>query len=719
MDLLGAIASRLKNTVIQNLTEAEVVMIAKKKLEDFASTGIEPTHVPERVVSLEQWRNAVDLATNHLTRSRWQLYRVYDNAMNDLHLYSVIDDLRLKAQSIKYKFIDPKGKEDMGAQELIQSLWYLEFVKHAIDTPFYGFSLIEMFNLSDMPETVKFNSGNKTFKPLKEITLIPRAHVRPEEGKWLVNTFDPIGQGNDYLQYPSAHYYLPIGKKDDIGLLKKLSPMVLAKRYAMGAWSEYDDKLGIPFRTVTMRGVDKKREQLLANIMTKMGSAGWAILHEGEKIELLANMGMDVHKCFKELIELVDKQISKFVLGGTMTKDAEGGQYKGEMHMETEELRFQANSLFIKLLMKTELFPRLIHMGYPLQGYTVDIDDTKKLSVEELVKLYTMLLQHYKVSEKFIAEQFDIPLDMIEGKSAEDIQDILTETQKKKGKIAPAKKNESEAVRAKVLQLYQPAYGNHHFADSVKMVGKDGFKDIEAILQKIYNGELSADNLDKDYVEFTFEQLRNAFQDGFGANFDLKEGDADYDFMQNIKENIQVFSGMKTYQSLRDFTNLLLDGDGNLKTFSQFKSDAKAIAKDYDVHFLAAEYQLAVGSGQMAEKWKSFAKEPKYNLEYSTAGDMNVRPAHQLLDKIIRPANDPFWSTHWPPNGWGCRCTVRQTLDSPTDGEAPSIDMPEMFRNNVGKSGVLFPESHPYFEMNKEVRKSVQNRVKEFFSQSE
>lgn len=27
---------------------------------------------------------------------------------------------------------------------------------------------------------------------------------------------------------------------------------------------------------------------------------------------------------------------------------------------------------------------------------------------------------------------------------------------------------------------------------------------------------------------------------------------------------------------------------------------------------------------------------------------------------MILPADDPFWRTHFPPNGWGCKCTVRQ-----------------------------------------------------------
>jgi hypothetical protein len=40
-------------------------------------------------------------------------------------------------------------------------------------------------------------------------------------------------------------------------------------------------------------------------------------------------------------------------------------------------------------------------------------------------------------------------------------------------------------------------------------------------------------------------------------------------------------------------------------------------------------------------------------------GDSRVpRPHHLAWDGLMLAANDPWWKTHYPPNGWGCKCRV-------------------------------------------------------------
>lgn len=45
--------------------------------------------------------------------------------------------------------------------------------------------------------------------------------------------------------------------------------------------------------------------------------------------------------------------------------------------------------------------------------------------------------------------------------------------------------------------------------------------------------------------------------------------------------------------------------------------------------------------------------------QYVHSGAQHPREEHKALDGLVLRADDPFWDTHYPPNGWGCGCRVR------------------------------------------------------------
>jgi hypothetical protein len=87
-------------------------------------------------------------------------------------------------------------------------------------------------------------------------------------------------------------------------------------------------------------------------------------------------------------------------------------------------------------------------------------------------------------------------------------------------------------------------------------------------------------------------------------------------------------------------------------------------------------------------------------------GDSRVpRPHHLAWDGTTLPADDPWWNTHYPQNGWGCKCRVYgstrkeyaaaknagkgEALPSPIDpktGEPVGID--KGFGYNVGQASL-------------------------------
>ena len=45
--------------------------------------------------------------------------------------------------------------------------------------------------------------------------------------------------------------------------------------------------------------------------------------------------------------------------------------------------------------------------------------------------------------------------------------------------------------------------------------------------------------------------------------------------------------------------------------------------------------------------------------QYVVVEDGRTRPEHLLLRNMVFRCDDIFWQTHYPPNGWRCRCRVR------------------------------------------------------------
>jgi hypothetical protein len=43
---------------------------------------------------------------------------------------------------------------------------------------------------------------------------------------------------------------------------------------------------------------------------------------------------------------------------------------------------------------------------------------------------------------------------------------------------------------------------------------------------------------------------------------------------------------------------------------------------------------------------------------------VNHRPEHEAWDGLILPKDDPFWDSHLPPNGWGCKCYTRAVTEA-------------------------------------------------------
>lgn len=224
---------------------------------------------------------------------------------------------------------------------------------------------------------------------------------------------------------------------------------------------------------------------------------------------------------------------------------------------------------------------------------------------------------------------------------------------------------------------------------------------IKDLAQRIYNGEEIT--YDPELLRETAQTYMKAVGIGYGRTLDNVEWNSpDFLALEKIAQNVFKFSASKNYNTLRDMTLLLKDGN-SIRSFEDFSAEVDKINIKYNHNWLRTEYNQAVASSQCAARWTDYGKRAENNpyLQYQAVMDANTRAEHAALNGVIKRYDDDFWDKYYPPNGWGCRCEVVQ-LPGKNHKETPDADLKyckvdPMFQVNVGKSGKVFSEEHPYF----------------------
>lgn len=103
------------------------------------------------------------------------------------------------------------------------------------------------------------------------------------------------------------------------------------------------------------------------------------------------------------------------------------------------------------------------------------------------------------------------------------------------------------------------------------------------------------------------------------------------------------------------------------ETLADFKARiAEAIsAQGWHSYRVENIFRTNLQTAYMAGRYKKMqaVKESRPYWQYVAIMDGRVRPSHAILDGKIYPADHEFWSAHYPPNGYRCRCGVRTLSD--------------------------------------------------------
>lgn len=119
-------------------------------------------------------------------------------------------------------------------------------------------------------------------------------------------------------------------------------------------------------------------------------------------------------------------------------------------------------------------------------------------------------------------------------------------------------------------------------------------------------------------------------------------------------------------------------------------------------------YETNLNTAYAAGRYEQLQAAPYWQYVHA---DWVTNPRHQHLawDGLVLRRDDPWWQTHYPPNGWGCQCSVRglwprdlAAMGKDGPDEAPEVHLVERLigqRNPRGPRLVLVPAGiDPGFE---------------------
>lgn len=351
------------------------------------------TQLTRSRANIKKWVDAVAIAESTTSPNRTELMRVFQELDRDAHLKSIMTQ-RLNAVISTPFYIMRNDEIDDESTKVFQKTWFTDFVKYAVDSIFYGHSLIQLGDIMDG----EFDS----------VSIVPRQYVQPEVGK--IRTQMGAQPSVDYTSGAFANWVVPVGRPDDLGVMNNAVPLLIYKKDVLSAWSEYADMFGSPVRIGRTDIENEAKKTNMDDMLQNMGSMAWGTFDRDDMLEYVETSKADAFNVFEQMVEVANKELAKLFLGQTGTTDEKSFVGSAEVHERVANTYSQVDRKFIESVVNKQLIPICVKHGLVPDGSVFKYDFTETLSLLQKADIVQKLGQFYEFDAEWVSKQFGIPV---------------------------------------------------------------------------------------------------------------------------------------------------------------------------------------------------------------------------------------------------------------------------------------------------------------------
>lgn len=491
------------------------------------------------------------------------------------------------------------------------------------------------------------------------------------------------------------------------GLSRMVAWSYLFKNYTVKDWIAFCEVFGMPLRVGKYRpGETEDNISILKSAVANLGTDAAAVIPEGMLIEFIESAkSTGTESVFERMANWLDKQVSKAVLGQTMTADDGSSQAQAKVHDEVrEDIRDADAEQLAETLLRDLVIPYINLNWGPRENYPQlflrEPDSTDiTIMADALAKLVPLGL---RVESSVVRDKLGFPDP---DKDAECLGQPIPNAQPTDKKSASATNHESVCPHCMGLNAEGAAGPDQiDLIAQQSMMVDDGGSIITGIRETIASADGLAWALDAladiDYgVTGVADALasaqilvnligRNEIITSIGLNSDASPLNLPFDeaimfFRQKLSLTSSVWSDIYAEEHSHAFTVAGVMRDDMLSDFRAAIDQAivdgtnqQAFLHDFDA--IVAKYgwsyngtrgwrsrviyetniRTAYQAGRYAQMTDPDVLKYRPNWMYQHGDSRQPRPLHLSWNGTVLPAGDPWWDTHYTPNGWGCKCRV-------------------------------------------------------------
>lgn len=239
-----------------------------------------------------------------------------------------------------------------------------------------------------------------------QLTRIPR----------LITDDDPMGMDIPPWKTVMHQYGGKSGMANRVGIYRVASWMVLFKNYAIKDWVIFCELFGMPLRVGKYAsGATKEDKEALFEAVASIGSDAAGVISKETEIEFIqAAKGSVASDLWKVMADFCDAQISKALLGATLTTQVDGkGSYAASnTHNDVRLDLLQSDGRALASTLRDQLIRPLVGFNFgwdtalPRFEALYDEDEDLAAKADWVTKLVD---RGMPVGVKFIRDEFSIP----------------------------------------------------------------------------------------------------------------------------------------------------------------------------------------------------------------------------------------------------------------------------------------------------------------------